>query len=275
MQAALVQLNSSDDPARNLPVTLGLLEQAADRGAELIVTPEVTNCVSLSRSHQADVLQVEADDITLAACRAFAKDRGVWLLLGSLALTGGADGRFVNRAFLITGDGAVAARYDKIHMFDVAVTPTETFRESDGYAPGDRAVLADTPWGKLGMTICYDLRFPGLSRHLAKAGAGMLAYPSAFSPLTGAAHWDVLLRARAIETGCFVLAPAQCGTHAATKGKSRQTYGHSLAVDPWGAVLADGGVEPGITMVALDMAAVQSTRGRIPSLTHDRPYGAL
>jgi len=274
MRVALVQLNSSDDPVRNLSETLGLLEQAAEAGAELIATPEVTNCVSLSRAHQRDVLQAEADDMTLAACRAFARDRRVWLLLGSLALKGGADGRFVNRSFLIAGDGGIRARYDKIHMFDVAVTPSETFRESDGYAPGDDAVLADTPWGKLGMTICYDMRFPGQFRDLAKAGADILCCPSAFSPVTGAAHWEVLLRARAIESGCYVLAPAQCGTHFATRGKPRQTYGHSLAVDPWGQVLADGGTEPGMTIVTLDLAAVKAARARIPSLTHDRPYGA-
>ena len=275
MRAALVQLSSSDDPVQNLPVTLDLLSKAAGSGADLIVTPEVTNCVSLSRGHQSAVLQTEAEDITLAACRTFARDHGVWLLIGSLALkSDAADKRFVNRSFLITGDGAVAARYDKIHMFGVAVTPSETFRESDGYAPGDKAVVAATPWGKLGMTICYDLRFAHLYRDLAKAGAEVLTIPSAFSPVTGAAHWEVLLRARAIETGSYVLAPAQCGSHDATRGKPRQTHGHSLAVDPWGTVLADAGGEPGVTLVTLELAAVASARGRIPALSHDRPYGA-
>lgn len=273
MRAALIQITASDDPAANLPVTLGLIAKAAGQGAELILTPEVTNCVSTSRSHQNDVLQDEATDITLAGLREEAAKLSIWLLIGSLALkTANPDGRFANRSFLIDPDGQIKARYDKIHMFDVDIDAQESYRESAGYRPGDRAVLAETPLAKIGMTICYDMRFPHLYRDLAKTGADILTVPAAFSPVTGAAHWETLLRARAIETGCFVLAPAQCGQHVAPKGNARRTHGHSLAVSPWGEVLADGGSEPGITLVDLDMARVKSARARVPSLTHDRPY---
>lgn len=275
MRAALLQLTSSDEPQENLAVVRAMMRDAADRGAELIATPEVTNCISLSRSHQADVLKPQADDPVLSGLRQEADALGVWLLIGSLALQGdGAegDGRFANRSFLIDPDGQIAAWYDKIHMFDVQLNENETFRESDGYRPGDRAVMAQTPWGGLGMTVCYDIRFAHLYRDLAQAGARILTVPAAFSPVTGIAHWHTLLRARAIETGCFVLAPAQCGTHKASQGRPRQTYGHSLVVAPWGEVLADAGEEPGITMVDLDMASVDDARGKVPSLTHDRSY---
>ena len=273
MRAALLQLNVGDDPAANLPVTLDMIRGAARGGAGFILTPEVTNCISASRTHQQAVLQLQDDDQTLTALRAEAKTLGIWLLIGSLALkTGDADGRFANRSFLIGPDGAIAAWYDKIHMFDVQVSATETYKESAGYRPGDRAVLADTPFGAIGMTICYDVRFPHLYRDLAQAGADILCVPSAFSPVTGAAHWHSLLRARAIETGCYVLAPAQCGTHAASRGKSRATYGHSLVVSPWGEILADGGDASGITMVDLDPADVRQARQRIGSLEHDRSY---
>lgn len=273
MRAALLQLSSSDDPEANLAVTLGMMDAAIAQGAEFILTPEVTNCVSGSRAHHKSVLHPEESDPTLAGLRARAAEAGVWLLIGSLALrTDDPDGRFANRSFLIGPDGGIVARYDKIHMFDVDVSPEETYRESDGFRPGDRAVLADMPLGKLGMTVCYDIRFPHLHRALAQAGATILTVPAAFSYVTGAAHWEVLLRARAIETGCFVLAPAQTGTHAATSGRTRQTHGHSMVVAPWGEVLADGGVEPGIVMVDLDPDAVAQARRRVPSLRHDRAF---
>jgi predicted amidohydrolase len=273
MRTALLQMSSSDDPAANLAVTLGMMDAAIAQGAEFILTPEVTNCVSGSRAHQKSVLHSEESDPTLAGLRARAAEAGVWLLIGSLALrTDDPDGRFANRSFLIGPDGGIVARYDKIHMFDVDVSPEETYRESDGFRPGDRAVLADMPLGKLGMTICYDIRFPHLHRALAQAGATILTVPAAFSYVTGAAHWEVLLRARAIETGCFVLAPAQTGTHAATSGRTRQTHGHSMVVAPWGEVLVDGGVEPGIVMVDLDPDAVAQARRRVPSLRHDRAF---
>ena len=258
------------DPAANLPVTLGFIRQAAAQGAELVLTPEVTNCVSADRAHQRAVLQSQEADITLAALRAEARRLHIHLLIGSLALIHG--DKFVNRSFLIAPDGEIAAHYDKIHMFDVAVSDTETYRESAAYTPGTRAVLANLSRARLGMTICYDIRFPHLYRRLAQSGADILTVPSAFSPVTGAAHWDVLLRARAIETGCFVLAPAQTGHHAASAGRTRQTWGRSMAIDPWGSILCDMGQEPGVAVVDLDLAAVPDARGRVPSLTHDRDF---
>jgi deaminated glutathione amidase len=273
MRIGLVQLCVSDDPAANLPETRHLVQQAAAGGAEFILTPECTNGLSSSRKHQASVFFHEADDPTLQALREDAARLGVWLLIGSLALlTHDADGRFANRSFLIDPKGQIVARYDKIHMFDVDVSETERYRESEGYRPGDQAVLAQTPFGAVGMTVCYDLRFAYLYRQLAQAGAQILTVPAAFNHITGAAHWEVLLRARAIETGCFVLAPAQTGFHPETSGgKGRRTYGHSLAIAPWGEVLADGGVEAGVTYAEIDLDRVAQARGRVPSLRHDRP----
>lgn len=273
MKAGLLQITSGDDPAANLAMVLGMMRDAAAQGAEFVLTPEVTNCVSQSRDHQRAVLQTEADDITLAGLRAGAAELGVWLAIGSLALkTGDADGRFANRSFLIDPSGAIVARYDKIHMFDVEVTAAETFRESAGFRPGARAVVADTPFARIGLTICYDLRFAHLYRALAQSGADILLVPAAFSPVTGIAHWEPLLRARAIETGCYVLATAQIGQHPVSTGKPRQTYGHSMVVAPWGEVLADGGTDPGIVLADLDIGAVAQARRRIPALTHDRPF---
>lgn len=274
MRAGLVQLSVSDDPAANLPGTRALVREAAAGGAGFVLTPEVTNCLSSSRDHQKAVLRPEAEDETLAALRADAAELGIWLLIGSLGLqTDDPDGRFANRSFLIAPDGQIAARYDKIHMFDVDVSPTETYRESAGYRPGGRAVTVETPFATVGMSVCYDVRFPHLYRALAKAGAEVLTVPAAFSPVTGAAHWETLLRARAIETGCYVLAPAQTGEHAAGEGRrTRRTHGHALAVAPWGEVLADAGTEPGVTFVEIDRAEVARARGRVPSLTHDRPF---
>ena len=275
MRAGLVQLTVTDDPAANLAATQALVAQAIVGGAGFVLTPECTNILSGNRTHQRAVLHPESTDPALAALRDQAAQAGVWLLIGSLAMqTGDADGRFANRSFLIGPDGAVVARYDKIHMFDVNVSETEVYRESAAYRPGNRAVLADTPFARLGLTVCYDARFPQLYRRLAQAGAQILTVPAAFNHITGAAHWEVLLRARAIETGCFVLAPAQTGFHGEPLlgGKGRRTHGHSLAVAPWGEVLADGGTEPGVTFVDLDLAEVAKARARIPSLTHDRDF---
>ena len=273
MKAALLQLTSGDDPTVNLPVTLGMIRDAASQGAGFVLTPEVTNCVSASRQQQEAVLQHEADDITLAAIRAEAAALGIWVSIGSLALKANdPDGRFANRSVLIAPDGRVAGRYDKIHMFDVTVSEAETYRESAGYRPGDAATLVETPFATVGLSICYDVRFAYLYRKLAKAGADVLLVPAAFSPVTGAAHWETLLRARAIETGSFVLAAAQTGTHAATIGKARTTYGHTLVVSPWGEVLADGGTDPCIVMVDLNLTEVSHARKRIPALTHDRDF---
>ncbi|MEL6599461.1 MAG: carbon-nitrogen hydrolase family protein [Pseudomonadota bacterium] len=274
MRTALVQLTSSDDPAANLVATESLIREAAADGATFVLTPEVTNCVSTSRSRQMDVLRTEEEDATLAALRDLAAELGVNLLIGSLALKLADEPRFVNRSFLIDPAGRIAARYDKIHMFDVTLAEGESYRESAGYRPGSQAVRAQVGDAALGMTICYDMRFPALYRELAQAGAQILTAPSAFTVPTGEAHWHVLLRARAIETGCFVLAPAQCGSHPAVAGKERRTYGHSLAVDPWGRVMADGGDVPGLTLVDIDLAEVATARAKIPSLDHDRDYGS-
>ena len=275
LRAGLVQLRVGDDPDANLGDTVDLVRHAAQAGCSFVLTPEVTNVLSPDRRRQADVLHPQSDDPTLVALRGQAAELGIWLLIGSLSLRGeGADDRFVNRSFMIDPKGRIVAQYDKIHMFDVAISQTETFRESDAFRPGMRAVVAQGPV-PVGMTICYDLRFPGLFRELAKAGARILTVPAAFNPTTGNAHWQVLLRARAIETGCFVLAPAQTGTHPATHSPDRRprvSYGHSLAVSPWGEVLADGGEAPGVTVIDLDLTEVDRARSRIPSIAHDRAY---
>jgi len=275
MRAGLVQLNVGDDPGANLAATVAAVRAAVAGGAGLVLTPECTNLLTSDRAHQRAVVRREAEDPTLAALREEAARAGIWLLVGSLALVSDEDpeGRLANRSFLIAPGGEIAARYDKIHMFDVDVSPTEVYRESAAFRPGGRAVLAETPFGRIGMTVCYDVRFGHLHRRLAQAGAEILTVPAAFNHITGAAHWHVLLRARAIETGCFVLAPAQTGFHPDTigRGKGRRTYGHSLAVAPWGEVLADAGEAPGVSLVDLDLAEVGRARGRVPALAHDRP----
>ncbi len=211
----------------------------------------------------------ESEDPSVAGYRALAAETGAWLLAGSLVLRADAD-KLVNRSLLIDPKGRIAARYDKIHMFDVEIPDGQSYRESRAYQGGDRAVTAELPWGRLGMTVCYDMRFSYLYRALAKAGAAFLSIPAAFTRFTGAAHWHVLLRARAIETGCYVIAPAQCGDHAG----GRETYGHSLIVAPWGEVLADGGAEPGFVIAEIDLAEVAEARRRVPALDHDRRFEA-
>ena len=273
MKIALLQLSVSDDPAENLSHTRAMLEGAAGAGAGFVLTPEVTNCLSSDRAQQRAVLRHEEEDPTLAALREDAARLKLWLLIGSLALkTDDEDGRFANRSFLIGPDGGIVARYDKINMFDVDVSETEKYRESAGYRPGSRAVIAPTPFGTLGLSICYDVRFPQLYRRLSQAGAQILTVPAAFNDTTGKAHWQSLLRARAIENGAYILAPAQTGTHAAHEGRPRRTWGHSMVVAPWGEVVADGGTDPGITYAEIDLAAVERARRRIPSLMHDRPF---
>ncbi len=274
LRIALAQLTASDDPAANLPATEAAIRAAAAGGARFVLTPEATNIISANRARQQALTHAQDADPTLARLRTVAAELGVWLLIGSLLVkTDDPDGRLANRSFLIDDAGAVRARYDKIHLFDVAVDPANTHRESAAIRPGDRAVVAETPWGGVGMTVCYDMRFPALYRALAQAGAAILTVPAAFTAPTGRAHWETLLRARAIETGCFVLAPAQCGVHPAAAGeKARETWGHSLAVDPWGAVLADCGAAPGVTLIDLDLDAVAQARARIPALRHDRAF---
>ena len=275
MRIALIQLTVTDDPVANLAASLGFVRQAHAEGAEFILTPECTNGLWSNRAAQKALLRLEEDDATLAALRDEAGKLGVWLLIGSLALlTGDSDGRFANRSFLIRPDASIAARYDKIHMFDVNVSETEVYRESAAFRPGSQAVIAQTLFAPIGMTVCYDVRFATLYRKLAQSGAQIITVPAAFNHITGAAHWETLLRARAIENGAFVLAPAQTGFHAEAGGKGRRTYGHSLAIAPWGEVLADGGTEPGVTLVDLDLTQVADARGRVPSLQHDRGFDA-
>lgn len=274
MRAGLCQLSVGDLPAGNVALVRDAVRRAVAGGAGFVLTPECTNCISADRKHQQNVLSVEGEDPVLAMLRDEAARAGIWLLAGSLILKTAdpEDTRFANRSILIGPDGGIAARYDKIHLFDVQVTETETYRESAGIRPGDRAVLAQTPFAALGMTICYDVRFPHLYRALAQAGAQVLTVPAAFSPVTGAAHWETLLRARAIETGCYVLAPAQTGQHPQTTGRQRATHGHALAIAPWGEIIADAGTEPGLIFADLDLGAVEHARARVPSLDHDRPF---
>jgi predicted amidohydrolase len=273
MRAALVQLCSSDDPAANLPVTEALIREAAAAGAELILTPECTNIVTADRERQRTMMTTEADDATLARLRTLAAELGRWIVAGSLLLkSGDADGRLVNRCFVIGPDGAICARYDKIHMFDVDLPNGESYRESRAFRPGGAAVTVEAAGARLGLSICYDLRFPYLYRALAGAGAQILTIPSAFTVPTGRAHWHVLMRARAIETGCFVLASAQSGVHPVVVGRPRLTYGHSLAVSPWGEVIADAGEAIGVTLVTLDPGEVTQARQRIASLDHARDF---
>ena len=272
MKVAALQLCASDDPTANLDMTLPMVQQAAEMGAQFIATPEVTNCVSSSRRHQNDVLSLQERDETLAELRAAANQFGVWISVGSLSLKLPDEDRFTNRSFLIAPSGQIVAQYDKIHMFDVTLSETEQYRESDGYRPGDRAVIADTEFGKIGMTICYDIRFPHLFQGLAKSGASILLIPAAFARPTGRAHWEVLLRARAIETGCFVIAAAQTGEHKTSLGQPRKTYGHSMIVSPWGEILVDAGEDQGIIYAELDLSLVESTRARVPSILSNQSF---
>ena len=272
MKVAALQLCASDDPVANLELTISMVQRAAEAGAQFIATPEVTNCVSSSRRRQNEVLALQEDDQTLAAMCAAAALFGVWISVGSLALKLPDDDRFTNRSFMIDPSGQIIAQYDKIHMFDVTLSETEQYRESDGYRAGGHAVIADTAFGKIGMTICYDIRFPHLYRGLAKSGASILLIPAAFAQPTGRAHWEVLLRARAIETGCFVIAAAQTGEHQTTQGRPRKTYGHSMIVSPWGEILADAGEDQGIIYADLDLSLVESTRARVPSILSNQSF---
>jgi len=272
MKVAALQLCASDDPVANLALTLSMVQRAAEAGAQFIATPEVTNCVSSSRRRQNEVLALQENDQTLAAMCAAAARFGVWISVGSLALKLPDDDRFTNRSFMIDPSGQIVAQYDKIHMFDVTLSETEQYRESDGYRAGGHAVIADTAFGKIGMTICYDIRFPHLYRGLAKSGASILLIPAAFAQPTGRAHWEVLLRARAIETGCFVIAAAQTGEHQTSQGRPRKTYGHSMIVSPWGEILADAGEDQGIIYADLDLSLVESTRARVPSILSNQSF---
>ena len=273
--ASCIQFTSARDYEPNIRVVSDLIRRARDAGADLVLTPENTGLTEPVGKLRREKARDEANHPVLAALREVARETGVWLLIGSLAIDlsrepGEAEGerRLANRSYLIDPNGAVVAHYDKVHMFDVDLAGGESYRESNAFRPGGQPVLAGTPWGVLGMTVCYDLRFPHLYRALAQAGADFLAIPSAFTVPTGKAHWHVLMRARAIENGCYVFAPAQWGEHA----EGRRTYGHSLIVDPWGEVLADGGEGVGIISARIDAAAIAKARRMVPSLKHDRPF---
>jgi deaminated glutathione amidase len=272
--AACIQFTAGPDPEPNLRQVSELIRQARGAGADLIMTPEVSNFVE-SGQRRRDKARREADDPFLAGMRDLARETGAWILAGSLVIDpagepGAEPGeeRLANRSFLIDAAGGIVARYDKIHMFDIDLPGGESYRESNAYRPGWRTVVAATPWGRLGMSVCYDVRFPHLYRALAQAGADFLAVPSVFTVPTGKAHWHVLLRARAIENGCYVFAPAQWGEHAG----GRRSYGHSLIVDPWGEIIADGGEEPGIVTAKIDPERIAKARGMVPSLQHDRAF---
>ncbi len=267
--AACVQNTADRDPAPSMAVLADLIRRARDQGGDLIMTPEVCAMLEPRRNLGREKAEFEESNAALEQFRDLARETGAWLLIGSMAIKIREENeRLANRSILLNPMGETVARYDKIHMFDVDVGEGNRFRESNGYRPGDHATLAPTPWGALGMTVCYDMRFPYLYRDLAKAGADFLSAPSAFTVPTGRAHWHVLLRARAIETGCFVFAPAQTGEHA----EGRKSYGHSLIVDPWGEVLADGGEDVGVITARIDVSKVAEARGRVPSLYNDRAY---
>ena len=267
LKLACIQANTGNDLAANLSTVTAMVREAAGIGATFVLTPEYTLMMDGSGRVMREQALPADGGVPLIELRALAKELGIWLLLGSLTLRTEED-RIANRSILINDSGEVAASYNKIHMFDVTLPDGKVIRESSAYRPGDKAVVVETPWGKLGMTICYDLRFPALFRTLAQAGAQIITVPSSFQRQTGKAHWQVLLQARAIENGCYIVAPAMCGDHAG----NRQTYGHTLVVNPWGEVVADGGEAPGITYAEIDLARVAKVRGMIPSLTHDRAY---
>ncbi|HTH98818.1 MAG TPA: carbon-nitrogen hydrolase family protein [Stellaceae bacterium] len=268
VKVACLQVSAGPDPAANLETLLPMIRQARDAGAEFILTPENVVMIEPRRGPKFAKAEDEAHPAILPALAEAARETGAWLLAGSLAVKVPGEDRLANRSYLFDPTGGIIARYDKIHMFDVQLANGESYKESNQFRPGNKAVVADTPFGRIGMTICYDLRFGQLYRALAQAGAGILTVPSAFTVPTGQAHWHTLLKARAIENGCFVLAPAQTGTHA----EGRATYGHSLIVAPWGEVLADGGGEVGIVMAELDLAEIAKARAMVPSLTHDRDW---
>jgi deaminated glutathione amidase len=266
-KVALVQMRSATAPEVNRAAALAAIAEAKSAGADYVLTPEMTNIIEAKRERLMAAIVDEERDPTLAALREAARKHGIYVHIGSLAVKASPD-KAANRSFLIDRSGEVVARYDKIHMFDVDLAGGESYRESRSYRPGELAVVADLPWGRLGVTICYDLRFPALYRALAESGASFFSIPSAFTKPTGEAHWHVLLRARAIENGCFVFAAAQGGKHES----GRETYGHSLIVDPWGKILAEGGSEPGVILAEVDPAEVTAARSRIPSLHHGRRF---
>ena len=274
-KAACVQISSQLDMDANLEAASALVRDAADNGAQMVLMPENVSLMGANREQALAMAMPEARHKALPVFTELAREKGVWLMVGSLSVrldeAGGGEDMLANRSLLISDQGEVMVRYDKIHMFDVNIEGGESHRESETYRPGAQAVVAATPWGGLGMTICYDLRFPYLYRSLAQAGAHFMSVPSAFTRVSGRAHWHVLLRARAVETGCYIFAPAQCGDHA----NDRQTYGHSLIIDPWGKILAEAGESPCVIAADIDPSRVAAVRAMIPSLKHDRKFTPL
>lgn len=266
-RAGLVQMCAGRNLQKNVDDATALIRQAASAGAQYVQTPEVTTLMELDRERLFAAIGPEEGNAALAHFRRLAEELGIWLHIGSMAIKVSAD-KLANRTFVIDPRGNIAARYDKIHMFDVDLANGESYHESRNYEPGTTAVVVDLPWGRLGLTICYDLRFPYLHRALAKAGADFIAGPAAFTKTTGEAHWHALLRARAIETQCYVLAAAQTGLHE----MGRATYGHSIVLAPWGETIAETGTEPGFIIADIDRAVVNDVRARVPSLTHDRNF---
>ena len=267
MRAAIFQMTSGIDPAVNAASIVEMARRAADQGADMLFTPEMAGYLDRNRARATDTLQNEADDPVLAKVREAAARHGLWVHIGSLPLKDeGGDGRWVNRSFMIDDRGEIRARYDKIHLFDVDLATGESWRESSVYRPGENVVAVDTPWARMGLSVCYDMRFPDLYRSLTNAGATMLLMPAAFTVPTGQAHWHVLLRARAIEAGCFVIAAAQSGHHE----DGRETYGHSLVVDPWGDVLLDMGEGAGLALAEIDLSRIEEVRGRVPAIANRR-----
>ncbi|RJG54242.1 carbon-nitrogen hydrolase family protein [Sphingobium terrigena] len=267
MRAALFQMTSGIDPAANAAAIVEMAARAKGEGAEMLFTPEMAGYLDRDRARAAATLRSQAEDGVLAAVREAAARHGLWVHIGSLPLKDErADGRWANRSFLIDDTGAIRAYYDKIHLFDVDLATGESWRESSVYGPGEQVVAADTPWGRMGFSICYDMRFPDLYRALTNAGATILLAPAAFTVPTGQAHWHVLLRARAIEAGCFVIATAQVGAHA----DGRVTYGHSVVIDPWGEVLLDMGKSAGLGLVDIDLTRLGDVRARVPAIANRR-----
>lgn len=260
-------MNSGNEFAVNLATFSAMAREAAASGAKFILSPEYFLMMDGTGRVMREAALDERGEPALSAITALARELEVWLLAGSVTLKSG-DGRMCNRSVLVSAEGRVVATYDKIHMFDVTLPDGKVIRESSAYRSGERAVLAETPWGKLGMTVCYDLRFPGLFRALAQAGAEFISVPSSFQRQTGKVHWHTLLRARAIENECFILAPAMCGDHSG----NRQSYGHTLVVDPWGEIIGEGGESPEIVYAEIEPRRVAKVRGMIPSLEHDRPF---
>ena len=266
MRIALAQMQSGIDPQANAVGLVQAIASAAKGGAAMVFTPEMSGLLDRNRARASAHIMSEELDIVLAAVRKAAAESGIWVSLGSLALKGGSDGRLINRSFLIDETGSVRARYDKIHLFDVDLPTGESWRESAAYAPGEEAVVVDTPVGRLGLSICYDLRFPALYAALSEAGATILSIPAAFTVPTGKAHWHTLMRARAIENAAWVVSAAQVGTHE----DGRSTFGHSLVVDPWGEIVLDMGEQPGVAFADLDPARCNEVRAQIPVIAHRR-----